>query len=301
MKKNFLKAFFISLICFILAYIGIGYFILNNGIKSPRGKDSANNKNEILFLLLGIDAQDLTQEKGARTDTMMLVKVNLSTEGVDILSIPRDTRVNIDGRKGRSKINAAHAHGGPELAVKTVRQLLGLELDYYVKVDYKIVEEAVDAIGGVEVEVSQDMYYEDPSADPPLVIDLKEGRQVLDGQKSLQFLRFRKGYKDADLGRIRAQQQFMKAFIEQALRPKNLFKLPRMVPSYYRNVDTNIPMSTLTKMALSARKINTDNINLSTIPGNGKWIDGVSYYIYDENQLNIIVREMFGDYIYDNR
>ncbi|MCR2043637.1 LCP family protein [Anaerosalibacter massiliensis] len=287
-----------SLILFIVAYGIIGHFILDNGLGGSKDENVSDSKNEILFLLLGIDAQDSENEKGARTDTMMLVKVDLSNESVNVLSIPRDTKVNIDGRSGISKINAAHAYGGPELAVKTVKELLGLNLDYYVKVDYTIVEEAVDKIGGVEVDVPQDMYYEDPTADPPLVIDLKEGKQVLDGQKSLQFLRFRKGYKDADLGRIRAQQQFIKAFIEQALRPKNLVKLPTMVPSYYRNVDTNIPMSSLTKMALKARKINTDNITLNTLPGDGKWINRVSYFIYNKTEMDAMVRELFSEYIY---
>ncbi|WP_042680438.1 LCP family protein [Anaerosalibacter massiliensis] len=296
--RKFFKAFFMSLILFIVAYGIIGHFILDNGLGGSKDENVSDSKNEILFLLLGIDAQDSENEKGARTDTMMLVKVDLSNESVNVLSIPRDTKVNIDGRSGISKINAAHAYGGPELAVKTVKELLGLNLDYYVKVDYTIVEEAVDKIGGVEVDVPQDMYYEDPTADPPLVIDLKEGKQVLDGQKSLQFLRFRKGYKDADLGRIRAQQQFIKAFIEQALRPKNLVKLPTMVPSYYRNVDTNIPMSSLTKMALKARKINTDNITLNTLPGDGKWINRVSYFIYNKTEMDAMVRELFSEYIY---
>lgn len=227
MKRKFIKAFLISLICFVLAYTGFGYFVLNNGIGNSKEKNRTSDKNEILFLLLGIDAHDLTEEKGARTDTMMLVKVNTSEEKVDILSIPRDTRIYIPGQESMGKINSAHAHGGSELAVKTVSELLGLDLDYYVKLDYKIVEESVDEIGGVEVEVPQDMYYEDLAAEPPLVIDLKAGTQILDGQKSLQFLRFRKGYKDADLGRIKAQQQFVKAFIEQALKPKNLLKLPK--------------------------------------------------------------------------
>lgn len=296
--RKFFKAFFMSLILFIVAYGIIGHFILDNGLGGSKDENVSDSKNEILFLLLGIDAQDSENEKGARTDTMMLVKVDLSNESVNVLSIPRDTKVNIDGRSEISKINAAHAYGGPELAVKTVKELLGLNLDYYVKVDYTIVEEAVDKIGGVEVDVPQDMYYEDPTADPPLVIDLKEGKQVLDGQKSLQFLRFRKGYKDADLGRIRAQQQFIKAFIEQALRPKNLVKLPTMVPSYYRNVDTNIPMSSLTKMALKARKINTDNITLNTLPGDGKWINRVSYFIYNKTEMDAMVRELFSEYIY---
>ena len=111
-------------------------------------------------------------------------------------------------------------------SVKAVKDLLGIDLEYYVKVDlYNIVKEMVDIIGGVDIYVPMDMKYSDPVADPPLYIDLKKGYQTLDGDKALQFLRFRKGYADQDLGRIRAQQEFMKAAIEKALRPANIVNI----------------------------------------------------------------------------
>lgn len=299
--KKFFRTFFISLLVFALAYIGLGYYMTNHGNRQAAGEDEIDEqfeeKNEILFLLLGVDAKDIN-EKGKRTDTMMLINMNFNTGETKILSIPRDTRVNIRGLKGQRKINAAHANGGPELSVKSVKDLLGVDLKYYVKVDYRAVEEIVDAIGGVVVDIPKDMYHSDPTADPPLLIDLKKGeQQLLDGNKSMQFLRYR-GYKDADIGRIRAQQQFMKAFMEQILKPKNVLRLPKMISVYYEYVDTNIPMGTLSKMALSANKINTENMETATIPGKGKRISGIDYLIYNEDEMNSIVNEMFGDYVY---
>ena len=302
--KKFFKSFFISLLIFCVAYAGLGRYLKKSNNAEVVGEEvdeEFEEKNEILFLLLGVDAKDINQ-KGTRTDTMMLMNMNFESGETKILSIPRDTRVDIRGLKGQRKINAAHANGGPELSVKAVKDLLGVDLDYFVKVDYRAVEEVVDAIGGVIVDIPKDMYYSDPTADPPLLIDLKKGdQQLLDGDKSIQFLRYRKGYKDADLGRIKAQQQFMKAFMEQALKPKNVLRLPKMVSAYYKYVDTNIPLGTLSKMALTANKINTENMETATIPGYGKKINGTDYLIYKEDEMVSIVNEMFGNYVYTNK
>ena len=93
----------------------------------------------------------------------------------------------------------------------------------------------------------------------------------------------------------------MKAFMEQALKPKNILGLPKMVSAYYKYVDTNIPLGTLSKMALIANKINTETMETATIPGYGKKINGTDYLIYKEDEMNSIVKEMFGNYVYSNR
>ncbi len=108
--------------------------------------------------------------------------------------------------------------------MKTVKDLLGVDVEYYVKVDYNIVKEFVTLVDGVAVDVPMDMEYSDPTADPPLYINLSKGYQTLDGgDQALQFLRFRKGNKggkpdlpDGDLGRIRSQQQFIEAAMEKS-------------------------------------------------------------------------------------
>lgn len=299
MKKKFLRTFLVSFLAFVLIYSGAIYYWINfkkDGNDEKGGNfltRLADDQDELTFLLLGIDSKDITKRDKERSDTMMLCKVDKSSGQVSILSIPRDSRVVIRGRKNEEKINHAHAYGGPELSVKTVRDLLGIDLDYYVRVDYKLVKDVVELIGGVEMNVPINMNYDDPTADPPLHIHLKKGNQVLDGDKAMEFLRFRKGYKDQDLGRIKAQQEFVKAAISQALKPSNITKVPGMIKSYYSNVDTNIPFDLLTKFALKFNKIDVDNIQTATLQGEPKTIDGVSYYVLYKEENEDIVNNMF--------
>lgn len=301
MKRKFIRTFFISFVLFAVLWTGFIY-------KTVILAESENNKNEyddsfidrlidgkddITFLLMGVDSNDVFDSSGSRTDTMILCKVDKSTGKISMLSIPRDTRVRIRGRKNEEKINHAHAYGGPELAVKAVKDLLGIELEYYVKVDYQIVKEFVNLIGGVEVDVPMNMKYSDPTANPPLYINLKKGLQVLDGDKALQFLRFRKGYADQDLGRINAQQQFIKAAIKKTLSVENIGKVPKMIKSYYDNVETNIPLDLILKFAVNAKDFNTDQIQMATLPGEPQYISGVSYYVANEEETNMLVEQLF--------
>lgn len=298
MRKKFFKSFFISFLIFVFIYSGTVYYLANaddeDNVDSTFFDSISEDNNEgLTFLLLGIDTKDLSVDSKERSDTMMLCNINRSTGKISILSIPRDTRAFIRGRKSEEKINHAHAYGGPELSVKAVKDLLGIDLDYFVRVDYKIVKEYVDLIGGVEVDVPQNMHYEDPTADPPLYIDLKEGRQVLDGDKSLQFLRFRKGYKDQDIGRIRAQQQFIQATMKQSLKPGNIIRLPQIISTYYKYVDTNIPLDQILIYATKAKDFSSDNMEMATIPGEPKTINGISYFIPYEEETGELVRNMF--------
>lgn len=298
MKKKFFKSFFISFLIFVFIYGATVYYLANaddeDNVDSTFFDSISEDNNEgLTFLLLGIDTKDLSIDSKERSDTMMLCNIDRSTGKVSILSIPRDTRAFIRGRKSEEKINHAHAYGGPELSVKAVKDLLGIDLDYFVRVDYKIVKEYVDLIGGVEVDVPQNMHYEDPTADPPLYIDLKEGRQVLDGDKSLQFLRFRKGYKDQDIGRIRAQQQFIQATMKQSLKPGNIIRLPQIISTYYKYVDTNIPLDQILIYATKAKDFSSDNMEMATIPGEPKTINGISYFIPHEEETGELVKNMF--------
>ncbi len=298
--KKFFRTFLTAFLIFTIASVGIVTFVLksNNGENSfasnlqGLNKDD-NSKKEITFLLLGVDSKDVDKAKGQRTDTMMLCRYDDTTGKISILSIPRDTMASLRGRKNKEKINHAHAYGGPDLSVKAVRDLLGIDLDYYVRVDYKIVEEVVDLIGGVEVDVPMDMKYSDPTADPPLNINLKKGKQTLDGKKSLEFLRFRKGYANQDLGRIEAQHQFMSSAIKKSLNPINIIKLPKFINSYFKNVDTNIPLELVAKFALKAKNIDTENIQMATLPGEPKYISGLWYFIHDAGETQEMVNSMF--------
>ena len=322
MRKKFWTTFLIALIGFSAIFAGAGRYVLNkNSVVSVGDEEDdnleleemTNEKDEILILLMGIDDDDGTggvakvKEKkiegenkhkptGKRTDTMMLCKFNFTTGEFTLVSIPRDTRTNIRGRKNQERINHAHSYGGPYLSIDTVRDLLGVDLEYYVTVDYLAVKEVVDAIGGVDIDVPRDMKYSDPTAKPPLKIDINKGQQTLKGDKSLEYLRFR-SYPDGDLDRIEAQQLFVKEFVKQVLKPKNIIRLPKIIKTYFDYVDTNIPMSVVLKGIGSINKMDMENIKMTRLPGEGKYIGDISYFIYYENETKALVQEMFGDFL----
>ena len=306
MKKKFFTAFIISLIGFSVLYSNLWKSILiqgpstvhgdEPGIIEPEDPKEPKIKNEVLFLLMGVDAQDVKNSKGTRTDTMMLTKINFDTGKIDMLSIPRDTRVLVKGRE--DKINHAHAYGGPSLTMDSVQNFLNLDIDYYVKVDYKVVMGVVDAIGGVEIDVPFNMKYRDDTPGFPLLdINLKKGLQILDGKDAHDFLRYRKGYPEGDLGRIKAQQYFMKELIKQTLKPKNLLKLPKLAETYFENIETNIPWTVMLKGVASAKKINVDEMVTATVPGENQRIGGLDYLVYYREETKQIVLDMFGDYL----
>lgn len=307
MKKRFMLTFLISVVLFSVIYASFwGKFLKQDKVVAQEDdmeieeeleeKEEARKiDDEVVFLMMGVDAEDVTRSQGTRTDTLMLTKVNFETGRIDILSLPRDTRVDVRGRP--DKLNHAHAYGGTPLTIDTVRDFLNIDLNNYVKVDYRAVTSIVDAIGGVEIDVPQRMYYSDPTAEPPLYIDLYPGLQVLDGQKSHDFLRFRSGYAEGDLGRIKAQQYFLEELIKQTLQPRNLLKLPQMVKSYYDYVDTNISLSTILKGVSLAGKLDTENVHMNIITGENENIGGLDYLIYDRDATEEVVDELFSDYL----
>lgn len=287
--KTFFKAFFTTIILIlILALAGVaGYFYFFEG----EDADKIDKGGEDLqFLMLGVDSLDAKKADNARSDTIMVVNLDGKTGKVNIISIPRDTYTKIKGYK-KTKINHSFKYGGSELTLDTVNKLLGTDIKYYVTVDYRFVEDVVNKIGGVEVDVPIDMKYQDPTADPPLTIDIKAGRQNLKGYDAIGFLRFRKGYKDADLGRVKAQQQFMSAILSKMKEPKTLVKAPLLLSSYVSYTENNIPVKKLIKIAAKMRHVTSEDIVTNTLPGAPKYMGGVSYFIPNENKIKVMLLE----------
>lgn len=314
MKKNFLIAFLTSILGFTLLYSTVlSNIFFDRPVEASNespvvAEDEEDNEeieevnDSILFLLMGIDAESMDEYRGIRTDTMMLTNIDLKTGEVNILSLPRDLRVEIRGRM--DKLNHAHSYEGVDLTVKTVRDFLNIDLENYVRIDYKAVKEIVDAIGGVEIDVHRRMYYSRPNQNPPLYIDLQPGLQTLNGEESLQFLRWRQnqdgsGYAEGDIGRIQAQQRFVEELIKQSLQPRNIIKLPSFINTYWDYVDTNLSLGQMAKAALAANKINTNKIETATIPGYGEYIEGISYWIHDRAETEILLEEFFGEHLLD--
>lgn len=304
MKKQFFKSFIISIIIFSIVFIFIRYkvsdleslraeknifYAKDDSTEENGERDSRPLKNddEILFLVAAIDHFNLS-------DALMLCKANFKTGEIDLISIPRDSRVYVNEKL--DKINHAHSKGGIDLTLQTIGDFLNIEIDHYVRVDFKAVEKIVDAIGGVEIDVKKDMYYEDTTEGKELFIDIKEGQQVLDGDKALQFLRFR-SYPDGDVGRVEAQQQFMEEFINQTLRFRNITKITALLEVYYGYVDTNIPSTGIAKGLKMILKFDRDKIETQTIPGEGSYVGNTSYYIVDEEGTKELVKQVLGNYL----
>ncbi|MBM7854769.1 LCP family protein required for cell wall assembly [Desulfohalotomaculum tongense] len=235
-------------------------------------------KEQVTFLVLGMDARP--GEIKTRTDTMLFVSVNKKTSRIAVMSIPRDTRVQIPGA-GYDKINNAHVYGGPELARKTVSQLLGVSIDHYVVVNFAGFKEVVDAVGGVDMYVEQNMNYYDQADGTH--INLKKGQQHLDGEKALQYVRFR-SYPRGDIDRVEHQQKFFKALVVKTLQPGTVTKLPELVSSIRKAVNTDLSLKDMLTLAYAARNFSSAEIISQTLPGRFMNYSGISYWYVQQEK-----------------
>lgn len=226
------------------------------------------------------------------TDTMLLLRFNPEADKLKVLSIPRDTQTYIEGH-GTSKINAANAIGGPALSAKVTSELLdGVGIDRYIRVNVQGVESLVDALGGVTVYVPQDMKYQDDSQH--LYINLKKGKQHLNGDKALQFLRFRYD-KFGDIGRVQRQQILMRALMEQALNPATLARLPKILSVIQSHIDTNLSVEELVALVGFGAETNRSKMQMLMVPGqfNGDGRHDVSYWLPDYRRIQQMVSQHF--------
>ena len=278
----------------ILGTIGYVYSFLN-GLKTNNLGDAvepASSTEPVNILLLGMDIGDVENEGNAsarRTDTIMVANYNPNTKKVNVVSVPRDTLIEVDayletGEYQRYwKINSAYALGGQEEIVKHIEDLLETRINYIIEVDYKAFRNIVDALGGVEMYIEQDMYYDDDAQD--LHIHFTGGETVhLDGQKAEEFFRWRKnndetGLEDGDIGRISNQQALMKKLVEKALSPSIVFKIPEILNIISENVNTNMDSKTMTSLGLKIAKLASPDIVMSTLQGVNETIYGQDFYV----------------------
>ena len=225
------------------------------------------------------------------SDSMLLLRFDPKKEKVSVLSIPRDTRVYIDGY-GVRKINHANEYGGPALAASTASELLGgINIDRYVRVNVQGVEKLIDALGGVTVNVPKDMKYNDFAQH--LYIDLKKGIQHLDGDKAMQFLRYRyDGY--GDISRVQRQQMLMRSAVEQTLKPATVVKIPKILSVIQSHLDTNLTVKELMALANFASQRDRSNINMMMLPGNfNNGDEKVSYWVPQHKNINKLMKNHF--------
>lgn len=226
------------------------------------------------------------------SDSMLLLRFDPTKGKFTLLSIPRDTYANVEGR-GMTKINAANFYGGPAGSAKSVSELLGgVTIDRYVRINVQAVEKLVDALGGVTIDVPFDMKYQDDSQH--LYINLKAGKQHLDGNKLLQFARFRYD-KLGDIGRVQRQQMIMRALMEQTVNVKTLTQLPQILSVVQSHIDTNLSIEELFALVNFGTKINRSDVQMLMVPGEFSDPDKyrASYWLPDLEKLDEIVAKYF--------
>ncbi|TAE61671.1 MAG: LytR family transcriptional regulator [Nostocales cyanobacterium] len=226
-------------------------------------------------------------------DVMLLIKFDPETKKITMLSIPRDTRTEIEGF-GVKKINAANVDGGPALTAQTVSNLLGgIGIDRYVRINVLGVSKLIDALGGVTVYVPKDMKYVDESQH--LYINLKAGKQHLEGDQALQLLRFRHD-ELGDIGRIQRQQMVLRALIDQTLNPGTLTRLPDILNTVKDNIDTNLTVEELVALVGFGTRTNRSNMEMLMLPGrfSEKNEYEYSYWIPYEREIRKLMVQNFG-------
>ena len=226
------------------------------------------------------------------SDSMLLLRFDPVGDRVSVLSIPRDTRVYIEGH-GVRKINHANEYGGPALTASVASELLGgINIDRYVRVNVQGVEKLINALGGVTVDVPKDMKYNDFSQH--LYINLKKGVQHLDGDKAMQFLRYR--YDDyGDISRVQRQQMLMRAAVEQTLKPATVIKIPKILSVIQSHLDTNLTVKELMALSNFASQTDRSNVKMMMLPGdfnNGN--EAVSYWLPDDDNIQKLMTKHFG-------
>lgn len=236
---------------------------------------------------------------GANTDTIFVANFNGNTGKISILSVPRDTKVAVKG-SSIPKINSAYSVGGADLAVKTVSNLLGIDIKYYVYINTQGFKEIVDLMGGIDFEILANMDYDDPTQD--LHIHLKKGMQHLNGSQAIQYMRFRhpnvynseieKYYDGSDLKRIEAQQRFIKEFIRQKATVKYFSKADELVQATFKYLETNIKTEEAVNMIKYAGNVKANDVAFFRVPGTAS-DEGISYYIMDKNETQKIINENF--------
>jgi polyisoprenyl-teichoic acid--peptidoglycan teichoic acid transferase len=271
--------------------------------------DPWKGDRRVNILLLGLDYADWDspdRQGPPRSDTMILLSVDPVSKSAATISIPRDLWVDIPGMIRPNKINAAHRFGelynlpggGPALAAKTVEQILGVSIDYYARIDFSSFERMIDEIGGIEVDVPEEIKV-DPIG-PNNTVVLQPGKQLLDGPVALAYARNRYTAGD-DFDRARRQQQVMLAVRSRLLQFDRLPRTILKAPALYRELDdgivTNLPFDKAIQLAWLIPQIKSDHIYNAVIGPNQIIVDvtedGQSIYVPRFDRIRYLVEQTF--------
>jgi polyisoprenyl-teichoic acid--peptidoglycan teichoic acid transferase len=255
----------------IFAVVFLVVAVITFGISQFMSKENFILKKPMVLLLIGMDRNILTPESHdnpnalPRTDTMILTFIDPTKHKMSMVSIPRDSLVDIPGH-GLDRINDASVLGGYELTKKAVTELTGIKVDHYAVVNFEGFVKLVDLLGGVEINVDKKMRYADVYG--KYTIDLDPGLQMLDGQKALQYVRY--GNEPlGDISRVERQRILLHAVYKKVMQPDSLMKIPRFLKLGKRYLQTDLTTQEMVEIAGFARQVNPEKgIQSATLPGN---------------------------------
>lgn len=304
-RKIGLKIF---LVIVILLAIGAGFFAkrvadLGGGWQGflaalmGHDKTTLENLDKLNFLLMG--------ESTGSSDTIIVCSYDPKTQKTSMLSIPRDTFVGKSKSNATTsdKINALYKAGQtPEKTMEAVNEITGLEIEKYILVDTKAVVELVNQIEGVTFDVPIDMKYDDYSQN--LHIDLKAGVQKLSGEQVEQVVRFRHNnngttysadYGMEDYGRMRTQRELITTVIKETIQFKNIKEIGNIIDIAKKYVKTNMNLDEIKDYIPYVINLDTETIKEAQLPGESKILNGLWFFLYDEEETEEVVNDLFLD------
>lgn len=293
-KKHDQSFFRIGLFLFGLFLIILSLNLYSPSIVPKEFRMMSLSKKQNILLLGCDDVFSETTEKGnkiwkGRSDTILVLCCNPIKNSFNILSVPRDTKIRVP-RFGLQKMNFLNSIAGPVFTRRALEKMLKIKIDNYVVINVKSLNEIIDEVGGIEIDVPQKMQYRDYSA--MLNIDLNPGKQILNGEQAIGFVRFRHDVL-GDIGRIQRQQAFIRAAISKLWDPLTFTKIPQLTSIYKKTVLTDMKTKDIIRIANFIRNVSRSKQNIAMLPGEFGSEDGVSYWVADQIETRRIVKRLF--------
>lgn len=292
-KRKFLKWAVASLLVLIIAagsFVGVQYYSFQSALSKMNSDNDGNEMPKVekeiktepfSVLLLGIDERE---NDIGRSDTMIVLTINPELGTIKMLSIPRDTRTEIVGNGTVEKINHAYARGGADMSIATVEQLLNIDIDYHVTVNMEGFLSVIDTIGGIQINNDMDLTFRD--------YHFPMGEVTLSGEEALVFSRIRYEDPRGDWGRQIRQRQLIEALMAEAKNPQILLELTEIFEVLGDNIRTNFTMNEITSLPQLYLQLDKNIQQMSFEKGTGQTIDGLWYYLIDEEELASIQRTL---------
>lgn len=294
-RKKIKKTVLSILLVFSLVIIITGVYVFYHTIQAANkayddlGREKSNLREETVtigkdpfsILIIGIEDYSSGGVNG-RTDALMVATFNPNDERMKLLSIPRDTLVDIVGYGKKDKINHAHVWGGKKMTIETVENFLGIPIDYYAAVDFDAFVNIIDIMGGVTVDVPFD--FSEMTMDKE-IIQFYKGEMHLNGEEALAYVRMRMHDPEGDIGRNKRQQQVLKAVIDKLFSFNVFSKIDELANAVGENVTTNMKIKDGIALIKEHSNFSTDKIDSIKLETTSDWYNGMSVQIPDEESL----------------